>query len=381
MYFAQCLKNIVGAFLLVIGIGLENSSAGNFNNASSSGANILKEFVLGDSKSLVPSLRNAKSGEIVRRVNIHDELFAEISLSYKNGGGKSDWNRTGERNQRWELRDKKKKYNLSQPYFLTYRFRIPTGLDDRGSGSDKYFQIIAANRDGGAWNPVAQLKNQGGHLTFTFYLNYEVFYLCGENNSNMKHRATRFKLARIADLEGTTNQIDLKFLPSKGQDGEFVMLFNGEEVISHKGPNTTLSYGILHKFGLYRGDVNPDTPDSSIQIGRLGTSKNCLDIGSKNTCGLLTAEVTTTSASIPWENYSHAASDLGQKICKTAKTKPINFFSLAKTEPPPISIDFSVSTKEVCELAIEEWDSSPGPWSRHAEARGLTQESCKLFVE
>lgn len=238
---------------MVIGIGLENSSAGNFNNASSSGANILKEFVLGDSKSLVPSLRNAKSGEIVRRVNIHDELFAEISLSYKNGGGKSDWNRTGERNQRWELRDKKKKYNLSQPYFLTYRFRIPTSLADRGPGSDKYFQIIAANRDGGAWNPVAQLKNQGGYLTFTFYLNYEVFYFCGENNSNMKHRATRFKLARIGDLEGTTNQIDLKFLPSKRQNGEFVMLFNGKKVISHKGPNTTLSYGILHKFGLYRG--------------------------------------------------------------------------------------------------------------------------------
>lgn len=375
------MKNIAIMFFLVIVVGLERTPASNFNTSSSSGAKILKEFVVGDSRSLVPSSRNARSGEIVSRVNIHDEPFAEISLSYSDKGGKSDWDRIGERNQRWELRDKKKKYKLDQPYFLTYRFRIPTSLDNRGSGSDKYFQIIAANRDGGAWNPVAQLKNQGGFLTFTFYLNYEVFYFCGENNSNMKHRATRFKLARIADLEGTTNQIDLKFLPSKGQDGEFVMLFNGEKVISHKGPNTTLSYGILHKFGLYRGDVNPDTPDSLIQISRLGTSKNCSDIVSKNTCGLLTAEVTTTSASIPWENYTHAASDFGQKICKRAKTNPVNFFPLAKTEPPPISVDFSVSTKEVCELAIEEWDSTPGAWSRHAEARGLTQESCRLFLK
>ena len=210
------MKNIVIIFLLVTGIGLESTHASNFNKASSSGAKILKEFVVADSRSLVPGSRNAKSGEIVRRVNFHNELFAEISLSYKNGGGKSDWSRTGERNQRWELRDKKKRYNLNEPYFLTYRFRIPTGLDGRGSGSDKYFQIIAANRDCGAWNPIAQLKNGGGYLTFTFYLNYQVFYLCGENNSSMKHRATRFKLARIADLEGTTNQIDLKFLPSKG---------------------------------------------------------------------------------------------------------------------------------------------------------------------
>lgn len=197
----------------------------------------------------------------------------------------------------------------------------------------------------------------------------------------MKHRATRFKLAPMADLEETTNQIDLKFLPSKGQDGEFIMLFNGKKVISHKGPNTTLSHGILHKFGLYRGDVNLDTPDSLIQISRFGTSKNCSDIVSKNTCDFLTAEVTTTSASIPWENYSHAASDFGRKICKRAKTTPINFFSLAKAEPPPISVDFSVSTKEVCELAIQEWDSTPGAWSQHAEARGLTQESCRLFLK
>ena len=172
------MKNIVIIFVVITSIGFESTHGSNFNSASSSGAKILKDFVVGDSRSLVPSSRNAKSGEIVSRVNIHDEPFAEISLSYSHKGGKSDWDRTGERNQRWELRDKKKKYNLSQPYFLTYRFRIPTGLDDRGSGSDKYFQIIAANRDGGAWNPVAQLKNQGGHLTFTFYLNYEVFYLC-----------------------------------------------------------------------------------------------------------------------------------------------------------------------------------------------------------
>ena len=89
--------------------------------------------------------------------------------------------------------------------------------------------------------------------------------------------------------------------------------------------------------------------------------------------------MTAISASIPWENYSHAASDFG--YMQNRKTNPINFFSLSKTEPPPISIDFSVSTKEVCELAIEEWDSNPGPWSRHAEARGLTQESCRLFLK
>ena len=75
------------------------------------------------------------------------------------------------------------------------------------------------------------------------------------------------------------------------------------------------------------------------------------------------------------------ASDFGKKICKRAETKPINFFSLADTKPPPVTVDFSVSTKEVCELAIEEWNSIPGSWSNHAEARGLSPESCRLFLK
>ena len=134
------MKNIAIIFFLVIIVALESTHASNFNTSSSSGAKILKEFAVGDSRSLVPSSRNAKSDDIVSRVNIHDEPFAEISLSYNDEGGKADWDRTGERNQRWELRDKKKKYNLNQPYFLTYRFRIPAGIDNRGSGSANIFK-------------------------------------------------------------------------------------------------------------------------------------------------------------------------------------------------------------------------------------------------
>ncbi len=377
----RLLKTSLLVVLSCAVISVSSARAGNWNNQSSESIKILKDFMVGDAKALVPSRRNASSSGIVQRLIIDDEEFAEISLSYEDEGGNSDWNRTGERNQRWELRDKKLRYKLNQPYFLTYRFRIQVGEDHQGSGSDKYFQIIAANRDRGAWNPVAQLKNEGGYLTFTFYLNYEVFYLCGENNSNMKHRATRFKLARMEDLAGTVNQIDLKFLPSKGHDGELILLFNDKTVITHNGINTTLSYGILHKFGLYRVDINADTPDSSILISRFGTSKKCEDIISKNKCDLLTAEVKRTSTSVPWENYAHMASDFGKKICKRAKTKPINFFSLADTKPPPVTVDFSVSTKEVCELAIEEWNSIPGSWSNHAEARGLSPESCRLFLK
>ena len=111
------MKNIAIIFFLVTIVGLESTHASNFNTSSSSGAKILKEFAVGDSRSLVPSSRNAKAGDIVSRVNIHDEPFAEISLSYDDEGGKADWDRTGERNQRWELREKKEKVQLKSAIF------------------------------------------------------------------------------------------------------------------------------------------------------------------------------------------------------------------------------------------------------------------------
>jgi len=44
-------------------------------------------------------------------------------------------------------------------------------------------------------------------------------------------------------------------------------------------------------------------------------------------------------------------------------------------------MDFSVSTTEVCSRAMVEWNSTPGQWAEVAESRGLSAESCKLFLK
>lgn len=44
-------------------------------------------------------------------------------------------------------------------------------------------------------------------------------------------------------------------------------------------------------------------------------------------------------------------------------------------------LDFSVSTSEICAKAVAEWASTPGQWAEVAESRGLSAESCKLFLK
>jgi hypothetical protein len=56
---------------------------------------------------------------------------------------------------------------------------------------------------------------------------------------------------------------------------------------------------------------------------------------------------------------------------------------VSKTQGPqaPSTMDFSASTSEICGRAIAEWKSTPGEWAKAAESRGLSAESCKLFLK
>jgi len=50
-------------------------------------------------------------------------------------------------------------------------------------------------------------------------------------------------------------------------------------------------------------------------------------------------------------------------------------------EVPQSVFDESVSTSELCGLALDEWNTTPGEWAKAAESRGLSAESCKLFLK
>ena len=56
---------------------------------------------------------------------------------------------------------------------------------------------------------------------------------------------------------------------------------------------------------------------------------------------------------------------------------------VSKTQAPkaPSTMDFSASTSEICGRAIAEWNTTPGEWAKAAESRGLSAESCKLFLK
>ena len=48
---------------------------------------------------------------------------------------------------------------------------------------------------------------------------------------------------------------------------------------------------------------------------------------------------------------------------------------------PQSTFDFSLSTSELCGRALVEWNTTPGEWAKAAESRGLSAESCKLFLK
>jgi len=67
---------------------------------------------------------------------------------------------------------------------------------------------------------------------------------------------------------------------------------------------------------------------------------------------------------------------------KCAVTEAIRQASAPEVPQVPQSgFDNSVSTSEICELALDEWDTTPGEWAKAAESRGLSAESCKLFLK
>ena len=67
---------------------------------------------------------------------------------------------------------------------------------------------------------------------------------------------------------------------------------------------------------------------------------------------------------------------------KCAVTEAIRQASAPEVPQVPQSgFDNSVSTSEICERALDEWNTTPGEWAKAAESRGLSAESCKLFLK
>ena len=88
--------------------------------SSSEGENfLLKSSLIGNfKKNVKKSSRNSKGKNIIEIVEVDGENFAQITLSYKDNGHESDWNRVGERNQRWGIEEKKKSFDIGKTYYF-----------------------------------------------------------------------------------------------------------------------------------------------------------------------------------------------------------------------------------------------------------------------
>ena len=110
-----------------------------------------------------------------------DGKAIKITPDTKFKGHKNDWERTGERNQRWETANKKKPRKFKKPVYVKYTFKlndIPTHPAVGGS----FFQVIA-NKVNSRLLPWMTLEYRGDSVVHQLNFPKEVFYLQGTHET------------------------------------------------------------------------------------------------------------------------------------------------------------------------------------------------------
>ena len=121
-----------------------------------------------------------------------DGKAVKITLDPEFKGHKDDWDRTGERNQRWEVANKGKQMGLKNSVYIKYTFKVSDFNPGRTGGS--YFQVIA-NNNKSRLLPWMKIQYDGFEVFLTLALTREVFYLSGDlDNSNFDKISSKFIL-------------------------------------------------------------------------------------------------------------------------------------------------------------------------------------------
>ena len=139
-----------------------------------------KEILIGKAKSEMKNdTRSISKKKALSIFEDSDGKAIKITLNTKFKGHKNDWERTGERNQRWETANKKKPRKFKKPVYIKYTFKLndfPTHPAVGGS----FFQVIA-NKGNSRILPWMKTQFYGDKIVHQLNFTKEVFYLKGKN--------------------------------------------------------------------------------------------------------------------------------------------------------------------------------------------------------
>ena len=199
----------------------------------------------------------------------------------------------------------------------------------------------------GQWHEDLPGTSSGGDPLFYFFVKNGVFQLqkrhqCGKYRNIVVDQVVNM-VERWSDLEIYVNW-------TAKPDGFFQVNYNSQPFFRYNGPTLRpeSTNGVNFNMGIYR-----------TQVGRgnqpLGPTIVYFDD--------VIREKATSKSEKNKNSKAHSMITLEQK-CEAPKL-----------------LDFSVSTSEICKQAAIEWRTARGEWAKAAESRGLSAESCKLFLK
>ena len=271
-------------------------------------------------KQLKNDTRSISSKKALSIYEGDDGKAIKITLDPEFKGHKDDWDRTGERNQRWEVANKGKQMNLKNSVFIKYVFKLSKFDPGRTGGS--FFQVIG-NKNKSRLLPWMKIQYDGFEVFLTLALTKEVFYLSGDlDNTNFDKMSYKFYLGTLHDFRDFRT-IDIKIIPSKSDNGEVILWLDGEKKVELYGTNFTIGNAFSFKLGKYKffnGTPASSVQTSSLFIKKFGYDKNCEVILSPDQCNYSSSSRQSYSK-LFGSNNSRRDSDHGKKIAKSVKFK------------------------------------------------------------
>ena len=102
-----------------------------------------KEVLIGKAKKeLVNDTRSISKKKALSIIEDENGKAIKITLDTKFKGHKDDWERTGERNQRWEMANAKKPRKFEKPVYVKYKFKL-NEFPIKNNLGGSLFQVIA----------------------------------------------------------------------------------------------------------------------------------------------------------------------------------------------------------------------------------------------
>ena len=331
-----------------------------------------KEILGGDAKKhMKQSLRQSKPlKKILSVVKDENDKAVNIQLDVKTKGHTKDWNRKGERNQRWEF-DTQKEHALkiNETVYGTYTFK----LKDESNLGGSIFQSVGTDKTGSPMLPSQQIQYwDDGQVVWKTNIVDEVFYFCDDiENSNFQKTDYTFYL-------GTKNAfkdyrtISFKMVPSDTEKGETIVWLDDKKVMEAYGTNMSVGHGIGFKIGLYRWleqkslkGIGP----TSLSIKNFSYGDKCEEILDSKKCSYKSSSRNSTTT-LKYSTKKRRDKEHG-KICKTVQGKV-----------PPKTIKFSEPENNEKFMVIIKNKKNPkymikikGPTKEEASKKGL--KNCK----